>query len=150
MGIKYERQEIWGRYYPSPVTVRQAIAQTAWLVVLMVAVVNIFRVYMHDEVMFKWFSLTNAIMAVFPGFLWTERQCRAGSSVGLAILIVFVSVNTFLPPGFGMFTTASDFFDQLWFYITGVICTAFSIKHLITLVKYPPKESVPGQKRPIW
>ncbi len=48
----------------------------------MLAVVNIFRVYMHDEVMFKWFSLTNAIMAVFPGFLWNERQSRAAARWG--------------------------------------------------------------------
>jgi len=150
MGIKYERQEIWGRYYASPVTTLQAIARTAWLVVLMFAVVNILRVYMHDDVMFKWFSLTNAIMAVFPGFLWNERQSRAWSSVGLAILIVGVSANTFLPPGFGMFTTASTFFDQPWFYLTGVICTAFSIKHLVMLLRYPPKPVVAGQKQPIW
>ncbi|WNG62773.1 hypothetical protein F0U59_24255 [Archangium gephyra] len=150
MGIKHERQEIWGRYYASPVTVRQAVERTAWLIALMFAIVNIFRVFMQDEVMFKWFSLTNAIMAVFPGFLWNERRSRAGSSVGLAILIVLVSANTFLPPGFGMFTTASPFFDQPWFYIAGVLCTAFSIRHLLMLLKYPPKEAVAGQKKPIW
>jgi hypothetical protein len=150
MGIKHERQEIWGRYHSSPVTVRQAIVHTAWLVALMFGVVNVFRVFMQDEVMFKWFPLTNAIMAVFPGFLWNERRSRAGSSVGLAILIVLVSANTFLPPGLGMFTTASPFFHQPWFYIAGVICTAISIKHLIMLLKYPPKEAVAGQKKPIW
>lgn len=150
MGIKHERQEIWGRYYDSPVTTRQAITRTVWLLALMFAVVNIFRVYMQDEVMFKWFSLTNAIMAVFPGFLWNQRKSRAGSSVGLAILIVLVSANTFLPPGFGMFTTASPFFDQPWFYITGVICTAFAILHLVMLLGYPPKEAAAGEKKSIW
>ena len=150
MGIRHERQEIWGRYYPSPVTTRQAIGRTAWLIPLMFAVVNLFRVYMHDEIMFKWFSLTNAIVAVFPGFLWNERQSRAGSSVGLAILIVLVSANTFLPPGFGMFTTASAFFDQPWFYIAGVVSTAIAIRHLVVLLSYPPKEAVPGQKKPVW
>ena len=150
MGIRYERQEIWGRYYAAPVTTRQAITRTAWLVALMIAVVNIFRVFMHDEIMFKWFALTNAIMAVFPGFLWNERQSRAGSSVGLAILIVLVSLNTFLPPGFGLFTTASTFFDQPWFYVTGVICTVFAIKHLVMLLSYSPKEAVAGGRRPIW
>lgn len=150
MGIKYERQEIWGRYYASPVTTRQAVVRATWLVALMLVVVNMLRVFMHDEIMFKWFSLTNAIMAVFPGFLWNERQGRAGSSLGLAILIVFVSANTFLPPGFGMFTTASTFFDQPWFYITGVVCTLFSIKHLLMLLRYPPKEVVAGQRKPVW
>lgn len=150
MGIKYERQEIWGRYYPAPVTTGQAIGRTAWLLALMIVAVNIFRVFMQDEVMFKWFALTNAIMAVFPGFLWNERQSRAGSSVGLAILIVLVSANTFLPPGLGMFTTASPFFDQPWFYLTGVVCTAFSLKHLIMLLAYPPKTAAAGAKPPIW
>lgn len=150
MAIRHERQEIWGRFYPAPVTPRQALTRTAWTFLLMIGAVNIFRVFMNDEVMFKWFSLTNAIMAVFPGFLWNERQSRAGSSVGLAILIVFVSANTFLPPGYGMFTTASPFFDQPWFYITGIICTAFAVKHLVMLLRYPAKLTVAGQKKPIW
>lgn len=79
MGIKYERQEIWGRYYASPVTTRQAIVQTAWLTALMLVVVNILRVYMHDEIMFKWFSLMNAIMAVFPGFHGTSARAEPGA-----------------------------------------------------------------------
>src|ERR1044071_592121 len=45
MGIKYERQAIWGRYYASPATIRQAIVQTAWLFALMLVVVNILRVF---------------------------------------------------------------------------------------------------------
>lgn len=150
MGIKYERQEIWGRYYPDPVTIRQAMTQTVWLAALMLAIVNLFRVFMNDEIMFKWFAWTNAVMAVFPGFLWNQRQSRAGSSVGLAILIVFISVNTFLPPGFGMFTTASRVFHQPWFYVTGVVCTAFAIKHLVMVLKYPAKQASPGQPKPIW
>lgn len=49
-----------------------------------------------------------------------------------------------------MFTTASAFFDQPWFYIAGAVCTAFSVRHLIMLLRYPPKEAVAGQKKPIW
>jgi hypothetical protein len=149
MAVKVERQEIWGKYDDAPVTARSAVARIAAQVLLMLAVVNIVRVFMDDTVMFKWFALTNIVMAVGPGPLWSERKSRRGSSIGLAIVILVGTVNTFLPPGYGMWTTATPYFDQPWFYLTGAIVSGVALRNLVMLLKFAPKTPV-GDKKVIW
>lgn len=147
--VTVERQEIWGDWYNEPVTKQQAIYHILTQVAVMIVVVNLFRVFMDDQVMFKWFAFTNILMAVAPGYLWRKRKSRDGASVGLAIVILVGTINTFLPPGYGMWTTASTFFDQPWFYITGVVISGIAASNLVVLLQYPPKKSING-KRVIW
>lgn len=149
MAIKVERQDIWGAYQASPVTVGQALWRILMQVLLMFALVNLLRAFMADETMFKWFALTNVVMAVGPGLLWYQRQSRAGSSVGLAIVILLGTVWTFLPPGFGMFTTALSYFHQPWFYLTGVVVSLIALGNLLMLLRFPAKTATAG-KASIW
>ena len=67
MTIKVERQEIWGKFYDSPVTVGQAVLRVIGQIALMFTIVNLFRVVMNDEVMFKWFAFPNIIVGVAAG-----------------------------------------------------------------------------------
>jgi hypothetical protein len=147
--VTVERQHIWGKFYDSPVTVNQALLHVIGQIALMFCIVNLFREFMNDEVMFKWFAFTNILIAVAPGYLWNERKSRQGTSIGLAIVILVGTINTFLPPGLGMWTTALKYFDQPWFYITGMVSTAFAVRNLVMVIKFPPKEHV-GGKKPIW
>ena len=68
-----------------------------------------------------------------------ERRGDVRSSVGLAIVILIGTVNTFLPPGYGMWTTATPYFDQPWFYIVGVAVSAIAIYNLVLLLRFPPR-----------
>jgi hypothetical protein len=140
--VRYERQEIWGKFYDSEVTARQAVLRVVGQIVMMFCVVNLFRVYMHDDVMFKWFSFTNILIAIAPGYLWNERKTRRGTSIELAVVIVLGTANTFLPPGLGMWTTASRYFDHPLFYLTGVVCTAYALRNLWVVIK-KPREAAP-------
>lgn len=149
MAVKVERQDIWGKFYNRPVTVRDALWRIVAQIILMLMVVNLFRVFMDDVVMFKWFAFTNILIAVAPGYLWAERKSRDGASVGLAIVILVGTVNTFLPPGWGMWTTALRYFDQPWFYATGVVVSAYALYNLVALLRLPPKAIVDGRK-PVW
>lgn len=149
MAVTVERQVIWGKYYDSPVTLKQAVQNVIGQIVLMFCIVNLFREFMNDEVMFKWFAFTNILIAVAPGCLWNERKSRQGTSIGRAIVILVGTINTFLPPGFGMWTTALHYFNQPWFYITGVVTTGFAVRNLILVIKFPPKKQI-GEKKPIW
>ena len=88
-------------------------------------------------------------MVVGPGYLWIERKSRKGSSIGLAIVIFIGTVNIFLPAGYGMWTTASTYFNQPWFYITGVVISAYAFRNVIMPLKFPQKESKDG-KKVIW
>ncbi len=149
MAVRHERQDIWGHAYAQPVTQRQAWGRVAGQVLLMLALVNVLRVFMHDEIMFKWFALTNVLMAVGPGFLWERRKTRQGSSVGLALVILAGTINTFLPPGLGMWTTALAYFNQFWFYAIGVVASAYALHNVIALWRLPAKPPV-GGRRAIW
>jgi hypothetical protein len=149
LAVRFARQDIWGKYYSAPVTQKQA---TAWVLIeiaIMFALVNLLRGLMDDETMFKWFTLTNALLAVGPFYLWRTRKDRMGSSIALAIMLIVIVANTFLPPGLGMFTTASAYFDQPWFYVAGAVLTAMAISNLVVLLRLPPKQHV-GGKRQIW
>jgi hypothetical protein len=149
LAVKFARQDIWGKYYSSPVTPNQAAGWVLVEIAFMFAIVNLLRVLMDDESMFKWFALTNALLAIGPFYLWRTRKDRMGSSIMLAILLVVVVANTFLPPGFGMFTTASAYFDQPWFYIAGAVLTIMAISNLLVLLRLPPKKRADG-KWTIW
>ncbi len=149
MAVKYERQEVWGHAYAHPVTRRQAWLRIAGQTVLMLCLVNLLRAFMHDEVMFKWFALTNVLIAVGPGFLWERRTTRHGSSIGLAIVILIGTINTFLPPGLGMWTTALASFNQFWFYAMGIAASAYALRNLVVLCRLPPKPHL-GGRRAIW
>jgi hypothetical protein len=149
MAVKVERQAIWGRTGDEPVTVCDAIGRIAGQIVLMAVLVNLGRVFMNDEVMFKWFALTNVVMAIGPGMLLSARRSRKGSSVGLAIVILIGTINTFLPPGYGMWTTATPYFDQPWFYLAGVVISIIALRNLLLLLSFPAKSKIDG-RNPIW
>lgn len=150
MAIKVERQEIWGSYYSKPMSQSQALMHVLLQTTFMFVLVNLLRIFMQDDTMFKWFLLTNVVMAVGPGLLWRQRISREGSSIGLAIVIVFGTVLSFLPPGLGMFTTAlPSTFDQPWFYATGLVTALIALCHLTYLWKLPPKTQKSMQKA-IW
>jgi len=143
--VTVEREDIWGK----DSTVKQAMKEVIFQIAIMFCVVNLFRVFMNDEVMFKWFAFTNILIAVAPGYYWQSRKTRKGASLGLSITIMIGTFLTFLPPGFGMWTTASPYFDQPWFYITGLVTMLFAIRNYFILKAFPEKEKIEGQKT-IW
>lgn len=120
--VKVERHEIWGAYYPNEITEKQTVVNILFMVVAFYAVVNVFRIFMGEGSVLQWFAMTNVVMAAGPGILWMRRGSRKGSAVGLAIVILLGTINTFIPNG--MFVLSlPDVFDHPWFYITGVIFT---------------------------
>jgi hypothetical protein len=149
LAVRFARQDIWGKYYTRPVTQAQAAGWVLAEIALMFVVVNLLREFMGDDTMLKWFTLTNAVLAIGPFYLWRTRTDRTGSSIMLAIILIIVVGNTFLPPGFGMFTTASPYFDRPWFYMAGVVLTAMAISNLFVLLRLPPKRAADG-KWQIW
>jgi hypothetical protein len=149
LAVRFARQDIWGKYHAAPVTPKQAAGSVLVEIAFMFAIVNLLREFMGDETMFKWFSLTNAVLAVGPFYLWRTRRDRMGSSIMLALILIVVVADTFLPRGLGMFTTASPYFDQPWFYITGIVLTLMAISNLAVLLRLPPKKTDDG-KWQIW
>lgn len=149
MTVKYERQEIWGSDKGGKnVSKGYAIFNIVMQVVLMFGVVNVARIFMSDVAMVKWWLFTNVVMCTVPGIFWIKRNTRSGASVGLGIVLVLTAIASFIPGS--MWTRISDYFNHPWYYILGIIVTAIAVRNLIVLLKLPPKEQLPGQKKPIW
>jgi len=144
LAVRFARQDIWGKYHATPVTQQQAAGWILAEIAVMFAIVNLLRDFMGDETMFKWFALTNSVLAVGPFYLWRTRKDRAGSSIMLAVILIVVVADTFLPRGLGMFTTASPDFDQPWFYVAGAVLTLMAVSNLLILLRLPPKKSADG------
>jgi hypothetical protein len=147
--VTAEREEIWSAYYPGGVSRCAAIGNVALQIAGFYAVVNVLRLFMGEGCFFQWAALTNIMMAVGPGILWQRRGSRRGASVGLAIVILLGTANTFLPSS--MFVMAlPQYFDHPWYYIAGAIVTLLAARNLVLVARMPAKERVPGQRRPIW
>lgn len=150
--ITVERNEIWGHLYPNgQVTVGQAFWKVVVQIIMMIAIVNLFRVFMHDPYMFKWFIFTNVIMAIFPGLYWEQRKTQTGGSMGLAIVIFICTVNSFIP--MNMWALSSHYFSMAanpWFYLIGIVSIAYSIRSLLKYRQLPAKPQLFNGKKRIW
>ncbi|WP_058303354.1 hypothetical protein [Gorillibacterium timonense] len=141
--IYVERQEIWGHLHQEPVTVKEAWLRVIGQILIFVGVVNLFRVFMYDPYMFKWFIFTNVLIAIVPGLYWEKRGTQIGASYKLAIVILIGTINSFVPSN--MWALTSDYFtmsNNPWFYILGVISTGFAVRNLIVLKRMQRKPKV--------
>lgn len=147
--VTVERVDIWGRYYGKDVTAKQAIFSIILQLAVFYSLVNVVIMYIGPGCMFQWAVITNMVMATIPGLLWRERGSRRGSGMGIALVILGGTVNTFLPVG--MFAAAlPEVFNHPWFYIAGVVFTVVAIRNVVMMSKFPPKEALSGEKKPIW
>lgn len=149
MSIRYERQEIYGEYYDGPVTVRNAVTRTVAETVLFLCVVNL-TVYffggLDDAGFFKLYVWTNLLVAIGPSYYWAKQRNHEGKSLGLAIMILASIVATYLPPGWGMWTTASDYFDTPWFYLSGLFVTGIAIYNVWLVATTPKTPAAPDRE----
>ncbi|WP_137626821.1 hypothetical protein [Lactiplantibacillus pingfangensis] len=146
--VYVERADIWG----PDVTVHSAWLRVAGWVIVMMATVNLFRVFMNDPAMFKWYIFTNILMGIMPGLYWEKRGTQLGASKGLAIVILIGTINSFLPTN--MWAAVSPYFsvqNNPWFYVVGVIAIAFSARSLLVLHRMPAKPATLATgKKTIW
>jgi len=151
--LTVERVEIWGEYYGDDVSLRQALINVGLQLAAFYCLLNILIGFMGPGSILQWFLFTNMLIASAPGVLWMKRgrktNSREGASMGLAVLILVATINTFLPTSMWVLAMP-EVFNTPWYYITGVVFTVLAAFNLYNLAKLPPKKAVPGQKRPIW
>lgn len=146
MCVYVERQQIWG-----DITTRDAWWRIIGWIAVMVPTVNLFRVFLHDPAMFKWYIFTNVLMAIMPGLYWEKRGTRVGASWGLAIVILFGTVNSFWPSN--MWALVSPYFSigrNPWFYVLGLVAIFFAVRNLVVLKRLPEKPAPAAGKHNIW
>lgn len=140
--VKHERQHDFGRWFRGAVTARQAAVALAAMSIVSFVLLCTVRSFLNDTLMFCVFISTNVMMAIGPAVYTFQRKDRVRGSIGLAFFIVLGTIATFLPPGFGMYTTADpEFFSRPWFYILGATCLTIALWHLRTVRRLPLRDS---------
>ncbi len=152
--LTIERQEVFGGVVKGRVTLGQAVLFVVLQVAVFYALVNILISFMGEGSVLQWFLFTNMLMAAAPGVLWMKRgaqeNTRTGASMGLAIVILIATINTFLP-GLNMWVLSMpEVFSTPVFYLTGVVFVAIAAFHLYTLSKLPAKTPTKEIPRPVW
>ncbi|ETY75043.1 hypothetical protein [Lactiplantibacillus fabifermentans] len=150
--IYVERDAIWGHLYADGHTpLAAAWGRVISQIILMITIVNVFRVFMHDPLMFKWFIFTNVLIGVFPGLYWEQRQTQLGASKGLAIVILIGTINSFLPTN--MWALTSPMFtwtNNPWFYLMGVVAVIYAARAVWQYDRLPKKPRSLNGKKTIW
>ena len=145
--VYVEREDIWG----VGVSVASAWQRVCGWIIVMIVSVNLFRVFMHDPVMLKWYIFTNILMGIMPGLYWEKRGTRLGASWGLAIVILIGTINSFLP--LNMWSVISPYFSMTnnpWFYVVGVVAIFFAVRAFWVFAKLPAKPKLLNGKKTIW
>jgi hypothetical protein len=147
--VTYERVEIWGK----DATLKQAVLTCVMQVVIFFAVLNLLRVELHDESMFKFWIFTQVIICCAPGLFWEQRKTRIGACWQLNIVLVLVAVMSFNPANMWALI-APQFFsvaNNPWYYVMGAVTLFFALRGCWVYAKLPAKpDRLPDGKKPIW
>ncbi|GEP24176.1 hypothetical protein [Lentilactobacillus diolivorans] len=150
--IYVERDAIWGHLYKTgKVSIKDAWIKVVSQLCIMIGVVNLFRVFMHDPFMFKWFIFTNVLIAIAPGLYWEERKTQVGASKGLAIVIILGTINSFLPTN--MWALVSPMFrfnENPWFYILGAVAILYSVRAYFVYDRLAKKPQRLFGRKTVW
>lgn len=117
------------------------------------ALVNILIGFMGQGSIMQWFLFTNMLIAAAPGVVWMKRGAqngtRYGTSMGLAIVILLGTINTFHPWSMWVLSLP-EVFNTPWYYITGVIFIAIAAYNLYRVSRLPAKTPTEEIPRPVW
>ncbi len=152
--LTIERQEVFGGVVKGEVTLGQAVLFVVIQLAVMYTFVNILISFMGPGSILQWFLFTNMLIAAAPGVLWMKRgaqeDTRYGASLGLGIVILLGTINTFLP-GANMWVLAMpEVFSTPIYYLTGVVFVAIAAFNLYNLTRLPAKTPTAEIPRPVW
>lgn len=106
------------------------------------------RSFLSDTLMFCTFISTNVMMATVPAIVMAARRKRVEGLLGLAVWILAGTVATFLPEGWGMYTTADpENFSRPSFFVVGGACVVVAGWQVGVVARLPVSRSLPSGKR---
>lgn len=148
--VTYERAEIWGE----DATLKEAIRTCIFQVLVFFVSLNLLRVELADETMFKFWIFTQVIICTAPGLFWEKRGTRIGACWQLNIVLVLVAIMSFNPWCNMWLLISPAYFapsENPWYYITGAVTLFFAVRGCYVYAKLPPKpEALPDGRKPIW
>jgi hypothetical protein len=152
--ITVERQDIFGDYVKGEVTAGQAILFLVIQQFAMYMLVNILISFMGPGSIMQWFLFTNMLIASAPGVLWLKRgrasNDRRGTSVGLGIIILVGTINTFLPGANMWVLSMPEVFSTPIFYFAGAVFVAIAAWNLYNVTRLRAVRPTEQYPRPVW
>ena len=104
---------------------------------------NLLRVELHDNTMWKFWIFTQVLITIVPGLVLEKRGYRKGNSLWLHVVLICVALVSFNPWCNMWLCIAPDFFSleaNPWYYIMGAVCLYFAIRGLVIYRRLPAKE----------
>jgi len=151
--ITVERQEVFGGVVAGEVTARQATFYVVMQLFAMYALVNVLISLMGPGSMMQWFLFTNMLIASAPAVVWLKRGAqtgtRYGASLGLGIIILLGTINTFHPWSMWVLSMPQVFNTPAYYY-TGVVFVVIAADNLYRLAQLPAKTPTEEIPRPVW
>ncbi|MBQ3387195.1 MAG: hypothetical protein IJG53_07720 [Eggerthellaceae bacterium] len=153
---KYERQEVFGRYFKGEVTMKKAALPEVAQIIMWMCVIANFVHYMGgytDAAFFKLYFWTNLMVPLGAMWHWMRRGVKLGNRLGaglaLTIMVLVTILITWTPAGIGMWCTISDYFWTPTCIVAGVMTTIFSAWTIWYQTKLAPKPIVVEGKKPL-
>jgi hypothetical protein len=154
MAIIVEKDDIWGRKKGKDgnrrsVGIGGPLLDVTKQVVGFFCVGNLFIAYAGEDCVYESFLFTNVIMAWGSGMLWGTRGDRRGCSVGLALVIVVATINSFAP--WSMWVLAlPEIFQGFWFQANGFVFTGIATGNLGIVLGLKARKWEKGERASIW
>lgn len=145
----YERTEIWG----ADATLKTAVLTCVMQVIIFFVALNLLRVELHDQTMFKFWIFTQVIICCAPGLFWERRGTRIGACWQLNIVLILVAIMSFNP--WNMWALiCPQFFGVTanpWYYVVGAVTLFFAIRGCVVYTRLPKKPAtLPDGRKSIW
>ena len=141
--VKYERQEIWGKYHKGQeVTVKQALIRAISGYAIGALLFLTLRAVLNDPTCLFLMMTTNVTQAMMVHRRADENGKRQPGQMALAWFTVYTTAFTFAPAGIGFFPSVIPALSDPLYFIFGGFCWIVSIRAVYLAFKQPKDEAL--------
>lgn len=148
--IKYDRQEVFGKFTNGEITVKRAWIRGLSGYALGWVLFYLLHIGIGDPMLFALMMSTEVVAAIGPAFTMEMRGSRYGASWVWGVVVVIMTIITFAPQGIGLWATVAEVFRQPWYYCLGAVSIICAVRYLLVMKKLPKKTLLPNGKKPIF
>lgn len=134
--VKYERQNIWGKYSNHPISEREGWLRGIGGYIIGAILFATIRLAIGDVMCLVLMMSTNVTLAVVSQFKFEESRVTRKGILPLAWFTLLGTIYTFCPPGIGFFTSAVQALHQPWFYAIGCLSVLCATRFLYLALRY--------------